>query len=142
MRRSAAATLVTVVAAVICLGTLSGCSSSEVAPTSSPSPTVVAPTSEPNVPTGVPNVPAKRADVEITSCLAARGGWAATGKVTNSGTTSVSYAISVFFTTQTATVVGTARTKVTLPAGKTVHWSATAQIANAASLRCVLRGVG
>jgi hypothetical protein len=58
------------------------------------------------------------------------------------GSNSVTYSISLFFTTATATVVGIDRTSVTVGPGKTVSWGEFSKIPNASNLLCVLRGVG
>ena len=42
------------------------------------------------------------------SCNAVEGGWAATGVITNPGPKKGSYTVTVYFTTPTATVIGTA----------------------------------
>ena len=136
--------LVGVAASSIALiGALAGCANT---PLPDPTPTVSislpAPTSQPDVPAEVPNDPAKRVNVEVSTCAAATGGWSAAGTAQNPGTESVTYAIMVFFTTQAATVVGTAETSVTVAPGESLEWSVSAQIADASDLRCVLRGVG
>jgi hypothetical protein len=69
------------------------------------------------------------------------GGWRAAGHATNPGTTSLDYAVTVFFTTESATTLNYAETTVTVAPGKTVSWSVNKQFTGPKSMRCVLRGV-
>jgi hypothetical protein len=139
MRYPITAAAALIVAAAV-TGSLSGCTSS--APTPTPTATAPAAGAQLDVPTSVPNVPADRPNVLVQTCSAASGGWSAKGTAHNPGTKSVTYTINVFFTNQTATVVGVASTRVGIAPGKTKPWVAAAQIAGASNLRCVLRGVG
>jgi hypothetical protein len=116
---------------------LTGCTASTSSPTTAPS----AP-GQLVVPTSVPNVPAERKNVQLASCVAAPGGWSASGTASNPGTASKTYAINVFFTNGGGTVVGVAATHVTVAPGKSAKWTTSAQIAAANGLSCVLRGVG
>jgi hypothetical protein len=94
------------------------------------------------VPTTVPNDPSARKDVQMTSCVATPAGWKAGGTVTNDGAKPADYTITVFFTTNKATVIDNARTQLTVAAGKTARWTAAKDFAAAPGTLCVLRGVG
>ncbi|WP_431220635.1 hypothetical protein [Leifsonia xyli] len=95
-----------------------------------------------NVPTDVPNTPALRADVQVTACKAAGNGWMASGTAKNPGDADRSYTITIFFTSDKATVLGTGDTSVKVPAGKSTKWEVRADLTPAHGMRCVLRGVG
>lgn len=127
---------------------LAGCTA-----TDSPSPSPSASASDVNglptgvqqataVPTDVANTPALRANVEITECSASDGGWKAEGTAKNPGDAAKSYTITVFFTTDHGTVIGTGDTKVTVEPGKTEDWTVRAALTPAPKTLCVLRGVG
>jgi hypothetical protein len=94
------------------------------------------------VPTAVPNKPALRANVAISSCTARPGGWRAAGTVHNPASHAAKYRITVFFTTQHATVIGAAATTVSVGAGAKKSWRANAKFHPAKPTLCVLRGVG
>jgi hypothetical protein len=94
------------------------------------------------VPTDVANQPTLRANVTISSCARAPGGWAASGTARNPTATAVTYTVTVFFTTSSATVLGSATSKVTIPAHGSQEWNAPAKLTPANPTRCVLRGVG
>jgi hypothetical protein len=94
------------------------------------------------VPTDVANTPALRANVAITECSASDGGWKAEGTAKNPGDAAQTYTITVFFTTDHGTVIGTGDTKVTVEAGKTEDWTVAAKLTPAPKTLCVLRGVG
>jgi hypothetical protein len=95
-----------------------------------------------NVPTRVPNEPTLRKHVTLSSCKATPGGWGASGTASNPGPSNADYAITVFFTTDHATVIGTAATRVHVAAGGSEQWSVTTKLHAPASTLCVLRGVG
>ncbi|WP_133543201.1 hypothetical protein [Microbacterium sp. BK668] len=95
-----------------------------------------------NVPTDVPNIPELRGNVEISACEQAGEGWRASGTAQNPAGGDTAYTITVFFTTDQATVLGTGDTTVDLPAGESVEWEIRADLTPAAGMRCVLRGVG
>lgn len=95
-----------------------------------------------DVPTDVPNTPELRADVEMTGCDAADGGWSASGTAKNSGDAGRTYTITVFFTTDGGTVLGTGDTEVTIEAGESADWEVVAELTPAPTTLCVLRGVG
>jgi hypothetical protein len=94
------------------------------------------------VPTAVPNKPALRRDVTLSACSATPGGWAASGTARNPGKSSAHYKITVFFTTSSATVIGTAATHVTVPKGQTKPWTVRGSFTPAKLTQCILRGVG
>lgn len=95
-----------------------------------------------DVPIDVPNTPELRADVELTTCEEAEGGWQSSGTVTNLGTDARDYTITVFFTTDGGTVIGVGDTSVSVAAGESEDWSITAALTPAPKTVCVLRGVG
>jgi hypothetical protein len=143
-RRRAA--LVAAIVAVATVGLLTACTSPSGAPNATPTvhvnglPSGVQQAT--NVPTDVPNTPALRQNVTIDTCAAADGGWKAVGTAKNPGDKDATYAISVFFTTDHGTVLGTGATKVTVPAGKSGNWTVAAELTPAEKTVCVLRGVG
>ncbi|WP_418058222.1 hypothetical protein [Pimelobacter simplex] len=99
------------------------------------------------IPAEVPNRQAKRAAVEMTGCAATDDGWAATGTAAGAGKARAragtrTFVISVFFTTDQATVVGWGRTRVQVPAGGSEDWTVAVDLPVTGDLRCVLRGVG
>ena len=134
---AAAAALVTVAAC--------GTSGHHAAPTTGP--TLPRPTSThtltagPSIPLDVPNVPADRHNVTIGSCAGDSNSWHAAGTATNSTGVPATYEVTVFFTTEHATVLGFASTKVLTAAHKQATWSVASKFVNSGSLRCVLRGV-
>ncbi|GAA2064531.1 hypothetical protein [Leifsonia soli] len=95
-----------------------------------------------DVPTDVPNTPELRKNVALASCEKADGGWRAGGTASNPTDTAVDYTITVFFTTDTGTVLGTADTTVSVGAKEKKDWTATAALTPAPKTVCVLRGVG
>lgn len=95
-----------------------------------------------SVPTNVPNAPSKRSAVTITDCVAADKGWQAKGKADNQGKQPETYTITIFFTTDKGTVIGTGDTKVTVDPGKTGSWTVNGALTPAPKTLCVLRGVG
>jgi hypothetical protein len=95
------------------------------------------------VPARVPNSARLRADVVLSTCSAHTGGWEAAGAVRNPDRRSTrKYVITVFFTTNRATVIGTAATTVAVPPAKSRPWSLSAKFHAATPTLCVLRGVG
>jgi hypothetical protein len=93
------------------------------------------------VPTAVPNTPALRKNVTLSSCAAADKGWQATGTA-STGDKAADYTITVFFTTSRGTVIGTGQTKVTVKPGTNPTWKVDGAFNPAPDTRCVLRGVG
>ena len=94
-----------------------------------------------SLPKSVANSVTARKNVKPTKCAAVPGGWGAEGTATNPGTTPVTYTITVFFTTTSATALDFATTKVTVPAGKTENWSASKKFAAQATMLCPIPGV-
>lgn len=150
--------LATVLVAAAVLG-LSGCSGGSEAPATdssgSDSPAVEATADDekgaPGLPKGVqgatdipddvPNDPDVRDNVAVSSCESAAGGWRASGTATNPGKKPVTYTVTVFFTTNAATVIGTGRTKVQVAPGADETWHIDDAIKAPDSTLCVLRGV-
>jgi len=95
-----------------------------------------------SIPSDVPNDAGARANVTMTSCTSIKGGWRAGGTVTNPGTKTVEYTITVFFTTTAATVIDSAQSKISVAAGSKKSWNASKKFGAAAKMLCVLRGVG
>jgi hypothetical protein len=95
-----------------------------------------------NVPTKVPNDPALRTNVTITDCSKTDKGWHAAGKASNPTNKPISYTITVFFTTDQATVLSTADTTVTVDPGKNADWNIEKDFATTPKTLCALRGVG
>jgi PBP1b-binding outer membrane lipoprotein LpoB len=105
-----------------------------------------APTSLPTyiqypVPATVRDVAAKRQQVHIDSCSSTGSGASATGTIHNSGSKPVSYDITVFFTSNTATAVNYATATVTVGAAATASFTAKRTFAAPVALLCVLAGV-
>jgi hypothetical protein len=94
------------------------------------------------VPTAVPNHPALRRDVLLSSCRAARDGWQASGTALNPGRRQARYTITIFFTTTAGTVIGSGQTAVIVSPGTQRPWNVTAAFHPAHDTRCVLAGVG
>jgi hypothetical protein len=94
------------------------------------------------VPTTVPNVESKRNDVEVDSCAAVPGGWAAHGIAFNRGRSPVHFDITINFTNLGQTDEGTGATTVEVPAGRATAWVVTGHFAAVAGTHCVLVGVG
>jgi hypothetical protein len=69
------------------------------------------------------------------------GGWRAAGHATNPGTASIEYAVTVFFTTASATTLNYAETTVNVAPGKTASWSVNKEFTGPKTMHCVLRGV-
>ena len=85
---------------------------------------------------------AKRKEIVLTKCAAVDGGWSASGTAKNAGTADATYAITIFFTNDHATVQDYATASVTVKPGATLDWTASKKFAAATPTNCVLRGVG
>ena len=77
----------------------------------------------------------------MSGCAATGDGWGATGTATNPGKDDVTYTVTVFFTTTSATTIDSASTDVDVKAGGTVTWKAAKKFTHPADMLCVLRGV-
>jgi len=95
-----------------------------------------------DVPSKVANTAKLREQVQLTSCHQVPGGWTASGTATNTVSTPVDYTIVVFFTTKSATVIGTGSTRVYVRGKAHQQWAVTKRFIAAPSTVCVLRGVG
>ncbi len=93
------------------------------------------------IPEQVPNQVRLRSDVQIVACHATPDGWSAGGTVENSQGRSVTYHITIFFTSAGATDLAFAATSVPVSAGQTRHWSVAASFMAPSAVLCVLRGV-
>lgn len=94
------------------------------------------------VPTKIDNVVADRKNVALTSCSSTQGGWAASGVAANHGGSETSYKVTVYFTDQAATVLGTGVTSVSVAPGHVTRWRIAAHlVAQPGGTRCVLVGV-
>jgi hypothetical protein len=140
---------VTAWCSTLLLGTLAlaGCTVSPPTPTPTPSATATVGDSDEiqpdaDVPTDVPNTPALRANVAISDCERDGEGWKASGTALNPDDKAIEYTITVFFTTDKATVIGTGDTKVSVPPGESADWEIRADLTPAPETLCVLRGVG
>ena len=87
------------------------------------------------------SVNGKRTDIAITGCAAVDGGWGASGTAKNSGSSSETFDITIFFTSPGATTLDYARASVKVAAGKTESWTASAKFSAPQDVLCVLRGV-
>jgi hypothetical protein len=136
-------------AALLALGiVLTGCTGG--APTDAETPTAAA--TVPGLPPGVsqvtelppdiPNDPETRANVQVNGCAATEDGWEATGTISNPGEEATTTVITVFFTTDKATVIGTAQTSVTVEPGDEQSWTAQDAFTAPTQTLCVLRGAG
>lgn len=94
-----------------------------------------------SVPTDVPNDPDARASVTITKCAATKHGWSAKGTATNGEKKDKTYEVTVFFTSQAATVLHTGSTTVTVEPGEKERWEVAGTFAAPEGTLCVLRGV-
>jgi hypothetical protein len=61
--------------------------------------------------------------------------------VTNTAATDATYTITVFFTNESATVIGFGSKQVPVRSGATSAWSVTDTTVDSSHTRCVLRGV-
>jgi hypothetical protein len=95
----------------------------------------------PSLPRSVPNEVTARARVAMTTCKGDASSWSAGGTASNTTSSPVTYAVTVFFTSPKATVLSSASADVTTPAHKTVAWSAASHFHSGGPIRCVLRGV-
>jgi hypothetical protein len=95
-----------------------------------------------SLPTRIPNKPAARANVQLSTCAKTDDGWKAAGTIANPGKSKTTATITVFFTTDKATVIEAAQTKVTTAPGKKQSWTAQAKFTTPPKTLCVLRGVG
>ncbi len=93
------------------------------------------------VPTSIPNDPALRHDVAMSSCDPAEAGWSAGGRVVNPSGQGRDYRITVLFTSSEATVIGAGRTTVHVDAKGRSTWRVRAKLAPASPTLCVLSGV-
>jgi hypothetical protein len=114
--------------------------SSAASSTTSTSPGALAQNSLPPASSIVNNID-KRKAIVVTKCSAADGGWQAVGTANNTGTADESFAITIFFTNDHATVEDYATTSVTVKAGKSVDWTAVKKFTASNPTNCVLRGV-
>ena len=139
------------VCAVAAAVVLTGCSNStkhadkSSAPASgSPSASSSAPLTQDTLPaaTSIVNDIDKRKDVTVAKCAATADGWGASGTVKNSGTADATYAITIFFTNDHATVEDYATATVRAKAGASADWTAAKKFTATTPTNCVLRGVG
>lgn len=133
-------------AAALSVGLLAACTpSSQSGPTATPAQAFGLPSGvrqATSVPSDVPNMPALRRNVAIDTCASSDGGWKAVGTAKNPTKADVTYTISIFFTTDKGTVIGTGKTKVAVSAGATRDWTVSSRLTPAPDTRCILRGVG
>ncbi|WP_093420289.1 hypothetical protein [Saccharopolyspora flava] len=144
MRRSCALALAAGVAALA----LGGCGTEDPAP----EPKAVEKQGTPGLPKGVsvatdvpvdvPNNPEVRRNVQLARCEKTETGWRAAGTARNPGQRASTYAVTVFFTTDTATVIGTGAARVDVPAGGKTDWEVAADFTAPDKTLCVLRGAG
>ncbi len=80
--------------------------------------------------------------VALTSCQAVAGGWQAQGTAKGGSSRKTTYTITVFFTTDRATVQAFGQTKVTVTKGRSTKWTVTERFKAAPKTVCVLRGAG
>lgn len=131
------------VLAIACAAALAACSTAPSAgPTPKHTPTPAVTQHPLPAASDIPNNVAQRKYVSLTACRETHGGWAATGVATNPGPGATDYAITIFFTSTSATVLDYATTSVSVGAGGHATWRAEAQFAAPSRVLCVLRGVG
>lgn len=94
-----------------------------------------------DVPTDVPNNPADRVNVAIEECESTENGWRAGGHAVNPGESEITYEITVFFTTDSGTVLGHGGVASAVPASETAEWSVDTEFVAPETTQCVLRGV-
>ena len=94
-----------------------------------------------SVPTKVANDVGDRKNVVMNACKTTGDGWGASGTATNPGKKDVTYKVTVFFTTTSATTIDSASTDVAVKAGETVTWDAAKKFKTPSEMLCVLRGV-
>ena len=140
----AAAAVLVVVLSIIVTGLVSNKSASPTEVKQS-SPGAALPSGVPQagaVPTKVPNDPALRQNVSVTDCSKTAKGWKAAGKATNPTDKPLDYTLTVFFTSDKATVLNTADTTVKVDPGKSANWTVQKDFPTTPKTLCVLRGVG
>ena len=94
------------------------------------------------VPTAVPNTPELRRAVTVSSCEKAAGGWKATGTAKNTTDAPVELTVTIFFTSDKGTVLGTGDTKVAVEPQAETRWTVASKLTPTPKTLCVLRGVG
>lgn len=94
------------------------------------------------LPTDIPNDAKTRANVQLSSCAATKNGWKASGIVRNPGKATTTTVITVFFTTDKATVISSAQVRATAKAGEKQTWTAQSRFSAPKQTLCVLRGAG
>lgn len=87
------------------------------------------------------NTVVKRKTVTVAACTATADGWRAAGTAVNATGKAVDYTITIFFTTDKATVQDFAVTKLSVPAKTTLKWTADKKFKATQPTLCVLRGV-
>jgi hypothetical protein len=87
------------------------------------------------------NQAAVRKNVVQSSCSAIPGGWRAAGTVSNPTNSEVKYKITVYFTTEHATVLAYATTKVAVQPDATAKWSASKEFAAQKEMLCPMPGI-
>lgn len=110
-------------------------------PVQSSPPAVTVKQADVTVPSKVGNNPDKRSAVSVTSCKATADGWMAAGTATATKSGPETFTITVFFTTEQATVVEWGKTTVTARAGATATWQIAKRLPVRSTLLCPLRGV-
>jgi hypothetical protein len=95
-----------------------------------------------SLPTHILNDVQLRKNVLLTRCESTKHGWRASGSATNPSAARADYAITVFFTTSSATVIGSGVTHVRLAPRAHAAWTASGSFTPAPATSCVLRGVG
>ena len=132
------------VAALVTLGLAACTNPAEPSPTPSASASVnglpEGVTLPEDVPVDVPNDPDDRLNVAIATCEASDGGWLAAGTAVNPSGSGTTYDITVFFTTETGTVIGYGSTSISVAASETADWAVEADFVAPESTQCVLRG--
>ena len=95
-----------------------------------------------DVPTEVPNTPALRRNVTVSTCEKVDGGWKAEGSAMNDTDDPVDLTVTIFFTSDRGTVLGTGDTKVSVKPKSSADWAVTSKLTPTEKTLCVLRGVG
>ncbi|VXB16889.1 exported hypothetical protein [Arthrobacter sp. 9V] len=94
-----------------------------------------------DVPTEITNDANKRASVTLQKCAATKTGWQASGKIKNTGKTTGSYFITVFFTDTHGTVVGWSQVRAEAASEKGELWKAAATFTAPSDTTCAIAGV-
>lgn len=94
-----------------------------------------------DVPTEVPNTPEDRKNVGIEACESTADGWRAAGTAVNPHDAAVTYEVSVFFTTESGTVLQFGEVSVPVSASGVEEWQIEVDFVAPPTTRCVLRGV-